>query len=153
MCANRYSKEVSFEDILEIHPYLIDESLVDGKLERQYPIELNDGRFNYIDLIYFKETEITVIELKRAEIKKVDVSQLSGYVNYIRNKFPGRIVKGIIVGQSIKKEILKDVEIRAFAYRELFRDIPVRIKICSNCRKAVDERKIKCYWCNSNVFL
>ncbi|MFX1238139.1 MAG: endonuclease NucS domain-containing protein [Promethearchaeota archaeon] len=149
---NRNSKEASFEDVLEIHPYLIDKTLLGGRLERQYPITLPDGRFNYIDLIYFKENEIVVVELKRERIVKKDISQLTGYIRYIRDKFPEMEVRGILVGQGINEEDLHALEMREFTYKELFKDIPVRIKICSNCRKAVDERKSNCNWCGDKEF-
>lgn len=152
MTINRSSKEREFELLLENHPYLIDNSLVDGRIEEQYSITLDNGDIRFIDLIYFKEKEITVIELKRDALQKKDISQLSEYVNHVKKLFPEQKIYGILVGQFASDEILRFLELRDFKYKQYFRDIPVRIKICSNCRKAVDMRKSKCNWCGSIIF-
>jgi len=150
---NRSSKEKSFEEILKNHPYLVDESLIGGKVKEQYHIVLKNGFNRYIDLIYFKEDDITIIELKRDIIRKKDISQLSEYVNHVKLLFPEKQIKGILVGQEIDKEILKIMDLRGFIYKQLFTDIPIHIKICLDCRKANNTMRSKCKWCGSEKFL
>ena len=139
--------------MLKDYPYLIDENLVGGKLRNQYKIELSDGKIDYIDLIYFKDNEITIIELKKGKIKKKDIVQLSEYVNHFVKNSNGMKIHGILIGQEIDIESAWLLKNKGFIYKQLFRDIPFKLKMCENCRKIMGIHEEKCKWCNSNKFI
>lgn len=127
--------------------------MIDGKLENQYKITLSNGSIGFIDIIYFKSHEISVIELKKDKIIKPDITQLSEYVNKIRKKFPEKQVNGYLVGKNIPEDFKRSLKLRDFKFKKLGKDIPLKLKLCVNCRKAVGINDKKCNWCNYNKFM
>ena len=127
--------------------------MFNGRVESQYKITLSRERIGFIDIIYFKPDEITVIELKREVIKKIDVSQLTEYVDRVKDTFPECNVYGIIAGQEINNENKHSLTIRGFKFKKYFRDIPLQLKLCLNCRKAVGINEDKCKWCDYEEFI
>lgn len=150
---NSYSLEKKFEDILKIYPYLLDESLVGGKLENQYKIVLSEGNIRYIDIIYFKEDEIVIIELKKDKVLKNHIQQLAEYVDHLKKRWPGHKIRGILTGQNLDYNLERSLRLRGFSFRKYFKDIPFKLKMCDNCRRAVRITQKKCKWCNSETFL
>lgn len=127
--------------------------MIDGKLENQYKITLSNGSIGFIDIIYFKSHEISVIELKKDKIIKPDITQLSEYVNKIRKKFPEKQVNGYLVGKDIPEEFKRSLELRGFSFKKLIKDIPIKLKLCINCRKAIRIHDKMCKWCNYDKFM
>ncbi len=150
---NRNLKEREIENILIRYPYLIDDRLIDGKVKNQYKIILSDGSKGYIDIIYFKSHEITVIELKKDEIIKSDITQLSEYVNQIRKEFPKQKVHGYLVGKEMPSEFERSLNLRDFKFKKLGKEIPIKLKLCTNCRKALRINDKMCKWCNNEEFM
>ena len=146
-----YGKEI--EDILVKYPYLIDESFIDGDLKRQYKVILSNNSVGYIDIIYFKQKEIIVVELKKDIIIKQDITQLSEYVNQIKNEFPNKEIRGFLVGKNIPGEFKRSLKLRGIKFKKLTKDIPLKLKLCDNCRKALRVHDELCKWCNHNTFI
>lgn len=149
----KQSSEKEFEDFLKDYPYLIDESINEGSIQTQYPIEIAPGSRRFVDIIHFNDDLITIIELKKGKILGVDVVQLTEYVNYFRKIQPDKKIKGILVGQEIMPSELKYLQMKQFHYRELFTDIPISLKICRKCRKLVDLNLESCKWCECSIFI
>lgn len=132
---------------------MLEESLVGGIVQNQYKITFSDGSIRYIDIIYFKENEITIIELKKDTVIKKHIQQLSEYVEHVKTLFPNKNIRGILAGQQIEANIDHSLNWRGFIFKKYFRDIPFNLKLCNNCRKAVRKSQIKCNWCNCQEFL
>lgn len=114
---------------------------------------MSNGTIGYIDIIYFKEHEIVVIEIKREAIIKKDLSQLSEYVHCIKKLYPGKIVRGILIGQYLDDNLKVFLDLMGLTFKSYFYDIPLRLKICDKCRKVVGINQNNCNWCNSEDFL
>ncbi len=149
---NRNSSEKEFEDFLKNYPYLIDENLINGKVDTQISIELFNGKTGIIDILFDNIEKIVVIELKKGKIQPVDITQLTDYVNYYKSNFPEKEIQGILIGQEINQRNLNMIEQKGFSYKELFTDIPIRIKLCLNCRKIIAHKENICKWCESKIF-
>ena len=51
------------------------------------------------------------------------------------------------------KDLTNSLELRGFEFRKLFNDIPLKLKMCVHCRKAVKINAKKCEWCNYDKFM
>lgn len=132
---------------------MLDESLVGGKVENQYKITLSNGNIRYIDIIYFKEDEIVIIELKKDKVLKRHIQQLAEYVDHLKKVYPDHKIRGILTGQNLDYNLEHSLKLRGFIFRNYFRDIPFELKLCNNCRKAVRRNQNKCNWCNNQTFI
>jgi len=114
---------------------------------------LSNGKIDYIDLIYFKNNEITIIELKKGKIKNKDIIQLSEYVNHFIENSQEMKIRGILIGQEIDTDSLRLLKNKGFIYKQLFKDILFELKMCENCRKIMSIYESKCKWCNNDKFI
>lgn len=149
----KYNLEKDYEQILKQFPYLIDDNFSHGKITSQYPITLDNGANRFIDIISIGEKEIHVAELKRGKIKTIDISQLSEYVQHFRKNFIDKSVSGYLIGDEINERDLGFLEQKGFEFKQYNKDIPLNIKICKYCRKAVKEELNDCPHCNKSDFL
>lgn len=132
---------------------MLDESLIDGRIENQFKIVLSDGKIRYIDLIYFKENEIVIIELKKDKVLKKHIQQLVEYVEQLKIMYPKHKIRGVLTGQYLEDNLEHSLNLRGFIFKKYFRDIPFELKLCNNCRKAVRKNQFICNWCNSQIFI
>lgn len=149
----RFSLEKEFENILKTYPYLIDKTLVDGRVESQYKIVLSNGTTRYIDIIFFKKDEIVIIELKKDKVIKKNIQQLNEYVAHLKEIYPNQKIRGILVGRSLESNLEYSLNLRGLIFKKYFKDIPLELKICTKCRKAVSRSLEKCVWCGNQTFL
>jgi RecB family endonuclease NucS len=133
----RMREERELEDILFAYPYLIDPSL--EKPRRQVVINKRlrlDLRF---ELAGGKQL---IVELKRGKVGTAEVEQLQTY----RREIGSRKTRGILVGAFLTEAAEKEIQsLRgAITFRQLGRDIPTRIIVCSDCRRARDASIERC---------
>ena len=124
-----------------------------GRLDNQYKIVLSSGAIRYIDIIYFKEDEIVIIELKKNKVLKNHIQQLAEYVDHLKKVYPDHKIRGILAGQNLEINLEHSMNLRGFKFRKYFEDIPFELKLCTDCRKAVRKIQDKCKWCNSESFI
>ena len=84
---------------------------------------------------------------------KKHIQQLGEYVEHLKKVYPDRKIRGILTGQDIDNNLEHSLNLRGFNFKKYFNDIPFKLKICNNCRKAVRKNRAKCNWCNSETFI
>src|SRR5919109_1711669 len=89
--------ERELEDILYQHPYLIKENFREAK--RQISFEDKTR----LDIAFFFEDVIYVIELKKDILSTSTVDQIIGYIENLQKKH-GKITRGIIIGKKPASE-------------------------------------------------
>ena len=94
-----------------------------------------------------------IIELKKDEVQRKHIQQLSEYVDHFKKVYPDHKIRGILTGQNLENNLEHSLKLRGFFFRSYFKDIPLELKLCNNCRKAVRSNQIKCKWCNSETFI
>jgi RecB family endonuclease NucS len=99
---------------------LIDKALIGGSVQNQFKIYLSNGTVGYIDIIYFKENEVVVIELKKETIIKKDLSQLSEYVHCIKKLYPGKSIRGILIGQYLDDNLKVFLDLMGLFLKVIF---------------------------------
>ena len=67
-------KEIDLEELLVFHPYLIDRSL-----KGLIPVRQETKGARRLDMAFATKEGLSVVELKKGELKPVDVSQLLDY--------------------------------------------------------------------------
>lgn len=116
-------------------------------------ITLSDRNIRYIDIIYFKEDEITVVELKKNTIMKKHIQQITEYIEHIKSVYPNQNIRGILAGQKLETNLEHSLNLRGLIFKKYFVEIPFKLKLCNNCRKAVRSIQHKCSWCNCQKFI
>ena len=91
--------------------------------------------------------------MKKGIVIKKDIQQLSEYVEHIKELFQNTNVWGILAGQQIENKLEYSLNLRGFVFKKYFKDIPLHLKLCDHCRKAVRNNQNKCKWCGSQEFL
>ncbi|MHA1792176.1 MAG: endonuclease NucS domain-containing protein [Promethearchaeota archaeon] len=146
-------KEKDIEDFLFKYPYLISPEFSDGVMKRQYLLKLKNDEKRFIDLSFWKEREIIVIELKKTRINPSHVTQLSFYTHELKNQCKNKKIKGILIGTGIDKDTLSLIKNLNFRYYEFGKDIPKIIKFCDDCRRACSYLEKQCPWCGCSTFI
>lgn len=84
---------------------------------------------------------------------KKHIQQLAEYVEHLKKVYPDHKIRGILTGQNLDNNLEHSLMLRDFIFKSYFKDVPFKLKICNNCRKAVRITQIKCKWCNSETFI
>jgi RecB family endonuclease NucS len=140
-------KEREIADILYNFPHLIDPQFLNEFPKREYLFP-NTSR---ADLVFFGSSEIIVVELKKDVLKQSAVLQLWEYLASMKQKFPNKKIRGILIGESLDSEATRLLQTSTFPIevKLLGRDIPTAIKICQNCRRANEIREKTCKFCGA----
>lgn len=132
--------EKDFEDILEIHPYLLDPSFKKYKTLRQKKI--HKGRVDLF-LISDDNLNIVIIEIKKDKLTVSSLSQIKRYYYYFRRKHKGTnvIISAYLVGTSSNLDISR---LKWLKIKLIDKDIPRKIKLCPKCNTAFDYKVFTC---------
>ena len=84
---------------------------------------------------------------------KKHIQQLAEYVDHLTKEYPNHKTRGILAGQNLDNNLEHSLKLRGFIFRSYFKDIPLKLKLCINCRKAVRKNQLKCNWCKSETFI
>ncbi|MFX0067198.1 MAG: endonuclease NucS domain-containing protein [Candidatus Hermodarchaeota archaeon] len=143
-------KEQDIQKIYFRHPYLIDQKFENCRTEECY--STSSG---FADLVLFLNDQITVVELKIEPLKKIHALQVAQYVRELEQEFPDQKVSAILIGRSPKEDLTRLIETFPFSLKIklLVKDIPIKIKICANCRLASDVNRINCWKCGKSEWL
>ncbi|MHA1381484.1 MAG: endonuclease NucS domain-containing protein [Candidatus Helarchaeota archaeon] len=142
--------ENDIQFLYQTHPYLIDPRFSRENIQYQYPLPSG-----FADIVAFLETTIIVVELKINKIIPQDILQLNGYMEDLQKKFPKKEISGMIIGKkpTRSKEFLVNSLNFHVDFKILGVDIPIKIKICKNCRKANHNKNVKCVFCSTSDWL
>ncbi|MHA1694485.1 MAG: endonuclease NucS domain-containing protein [Promethearchaeota archaeon] len=143
--------ESEIQILYQNHPYLIEEQFFQQKVIPQYPLPSG-----FADLVVFLDDEIVVIELKVVPLDETHILQLNGYMEDINKKFKDiKKIRGILVGYPPAHELENAIIALKFEIKVMIleRDLPIEIKICSQCRRLVDYKLDSCPYCLSFEFL
>ncbi|MFX1295489.1 MAG: hypothetical protein ACFFD2_11655 [Promethearchaeota archaeon] len=142
--------ERDIQFIYETHPYLIDPRFLNAKVTPQY--SLPSG---YADIVLFLNDEIIVIELKINPLIPQYVLQLNEYMKDLSKEFSSRSISGVLIGKSPKMDIDTLISNLNFPVeiKILKEDIPIKIKICKNCRLANPNKNEQCHFCSCTEWI
>lgn len=132
--------ERDLEDILEIHPYLLDPNFKKYEVLRQKKIY--KGRLDLF-LISKDKLNITIIEIKRDKLNVASVNQIKRYYYYYNRKYKGTLVKisAYLIGLSSSIDVSR---LKWLKIRLIDKDIPRKVKLCPKCNTAIDYREFTC---------
>lgn len=142
-------KEVQI--LYQTHPYLIEKQFLNQKVIPQYPLPSG-----FADIMVFLRDEVVVIELKVEPLENTHLLQLNEYLEDSKEDFKSYSkFRGILIGKSPKEDLNETLKVLSFYVQILIlsKDIPLKIKICGNCRLANDWNNLKCKYCFSDSFL
>lgn len=130
--------EARIEDLLFAYPHLISPELRRPLRQRWLSAS------SRTDLIFEERDRIVVVEIKRSAITVGAIRQLDRYKNELSLK--GKKFLGIAVGKSLHSAAatLLSGKGSPHLYRQLGRDIPLKIVVCHLCRQARSAALIKC---------
>ncbi|MBE7158018.1 MAG: DUF91 domain-containing protein [Rhodospirillales bacterium] len=131
-------REQAIEDLLFAYPYLLEP--VFERLQRQ--VWLNPA--SRLDLLFESAQELVVIEIKRGPCGTAEVRQLERYLHSLAQR--GKPVRGILVGASITAVATRHCEesLFAIAFRQTGVDVPTRVVVCRECRRARCASQTRC---------
>ncbi len=142
--------ERELEDILYQHPYLIKEDFIKGR--RQIQFEDNTR----LDIAFFFEDVIYVIELKKDILSISTVDQIIGYIENLQ-KENGKAAKGIIIGKKpTDKEGLNNyINHKGYAIEIEYFDVYISTiyKLCKECRRVNYLNQKKCKYCGCDEWI
>ncbi|MHA1338794.1 MAG: hypothetical protein ACTSRZ_02045 [Promethearchaeota archaeon] len=151
---NNKVSESEIQILYQNYPYLIEEQFFQQKVVPQY--RLPSG---IADLVVIMKNEIVVVELKVVPLENVHLLQLLGYLNDISIKFKDKEeikkIRGILIGYMPKCDLEESIKVLNYEIKIMIldRDVPIKIKICAKCRRAIDFNLQKCSHCgNSSGF-
>ncbi len=132
--------ESELEDILEIHPYLLDPSFKKYEVLRQKKIY--KGRIDLF-LISKDKLNVTIIEIKRDKLTLASVNQIKRYYYYYNRKYKGTQVEvsAYLIGLSSSLDISR---LKWLKVKLIDKDIPRKVKLCPKCSTAFDYRVFTC---------
>ena len=125
----RIGQEREIEELLFAYPYLVDPTLENPRRQ----VVLNNRL--RLDLLFdLTDGKKVVVELKRGKIGAAEVNQLQNY----RKELGLRKTRGILVGSILTPEGEKRIQNlgSAISFRQIGRDVPIRIRVCLRCRRA-----------------
>lgn len=155
--------EIILQNLLCRHPELIDDSLYgisEGMCLPDYPTLkredlMPNGR--RADMVFVEKSRITVVELKKVDLKVLQSSQpgedvldqILDYLRGVREKYPGRVhYRGFVVGTRISNRASLAEKIAQSGEQIVplvfGRDIPADIRICSRCSRALPYDALNC---------
>ena len=142
-------KEIQY--LYQTHPYLIEKKFLNQKVIPQY--QLPSG---YADIVVLLEDEAVVIELKVDSLEISHLLQLVGYLEDLKvilNK--DKKVRGILIGKKPKCDLNASIKCLSFKIKVMIlnKNLPIKIKICENCRLANDFNNTTCVYCSGNHFI
>jgi len=142
--------EKEIQILYQTYPYLIEKKFLNQKTIPQYTFPSG-----FADIVVFLENEVVVIELKIDHLENSHLLQLSGYLEDAKREFKNLKLRGILIGKAPKIDLFKSLRFLPFNIKMMIlkRDIPIKIKICDNCRLANDKNDSKCSFCYNSVFL
>ena len=133
----RMREERELEELLFAYPYLIDPGLekprrqvvLSKRLRLDLQFELAGGK-------------LLIVELKRGKVGTAEVKQLQDY----RRALGTRKTRGVLVGSFLTEAAEKQIQLSGgtITFRQLGRDIPTRIVVCLECRRARDASIERC---------
>ncbi len=137
--------ERDIQKLYQTYPYLLDPKFLEAHVTPQYPLPSG-----YADLAIFQPEEITIVELKIDPLGPQYILQLNGYLSDMAEKFPAAGISGILIGQAPKTNMAQLLANLGYPIKIkiLEEEVPVKIKICRNCRRANDYRKGWCDYCS-----
>ncbi|TDU62507.1 uncharacterized protein DUF91 [Prosthecobacter fusiformis] len=137
-------QERAIEDLLVDYPYLIASHLTRPK--RQY--YLNDT--DRIDLFFKAGDEVWIAEIKAQTCTVACVRQLMRYVQHLLPAHP--VVRGLLIGPGINSAASKLLQAGPYDLRflKLDEDVPRKIVVCRDCRKAYAARLDVCPDCRTS---
>lgn len=91
--------------------------------------------------------------MKKKEVRKKDIQQLSEYREEIKRLFPNRKISSFLAGQELENGAKNSLIFRNIKFKKYFHDIPFNLKLCEDCRRAVRKKDIRCNWCSSQKFI
>jgi len=142
--------EKEIQMLYQTYPYLIEKKFLNQKTIPQYTFPSG-----FADIVVFLEEQIVIIELKVDPLENSHLLQLSGYLEDAKREYKNMELRGILIGKEPKIDLFKSLRILPFKIKMLIlkRDVPIKIKICDNCRLANDTNDLKCIFCSNNIFL
>ena len=139
--------EKDIEDILETHPYLIESNLSKETHSVFRQKVINSGKRIDLLLIENISKKIYIIELKIGKLKKEDLEQIKSYYNEIRLNYNEKVF-GYLIGKEDEEELLNTESYKWLSIKYLNKEIPTKIWLCDNCRKATDINLSVCKYCH-----
>lgn len=144
-------KEKEIADILYNFPHLIDPQFLDEVPKREFLFP----NTNRADLVFFGRSEIVIVELKKDTLTQSAVLQLWEYLSDMKQKFPDKKLRGILIGTSLDSVAARLLKTSTFPIevKLLEHDIPIAIKICQTCRRANEILEEKCIYCGTSKWI
>ena len=150
-----YVREYEIHKIIKLYPYLLDPELENAELKHE---RIYDN-FKRADFVFYlkKKNKIIVVEVKRDVIDYKALSQLLHYMEQeerLNHRCEMTII-GYLVGKYINKNVknrIKNLDKKIYV-KFINIDLPVKVKICSRCRKANDILATRCKWCGYIRFI
>lgn len=139
--------ERAIEDLLVDYPYLIASHLPPPK--RQF--HLKD--IGIVDLYFEVGEAVWIAEIKANTCTVSCVRQVIRYVQYLRTKHSE--VHGLLIGPAINAQAAKLLNQSTLDLRflKLEEDVPTKIVVCMDCRKAYAARHHGCPICGTRQVL
>lgn len=130
--------EQAIEDLLFAYPYLLEPAF--ERLQRQ--VWLNPA--SRLDLLFESAQELVVIEIKHGKCGVQEARQLERYLHSLADR--SKPLRGILVGASITAAATHHCQHSPFAlvFRQTGVDVPTRVVICRECRRARPATQARC---------
>ncbi|MHA1609425.1 MAG: endonuclease NucS domain-containing protein [Candidatus Njordarchaeales archaeon] len=144
MRARRILAEEDLHKLFFEHPYLLINTTGEEilEIEHEYLISPN----SIVDLYIKTNVTTYLVEIKDEKITKRDVMQALKY----KLEFDRGYSKVIIVGYGISQEAYELAQKRGIQIMIIGREIPSKLKVCDNCRKAYNANEPICPYCNNS---
>jgi hypothetical protein len=143
---NASLSEKEIQVLYQNHPYLIEKRFFGQKVIAQY--HLPSG---FADIVVFLDKEIVVVELKVVPLALTHLLQLNEYMeDFSKKTEKNGSINGILVGYPPKSDLTFSISHLSYPVNVLIleQDVPTDVKICGECRKAVNRTSPKCTWCS-----
>lgn len=133
--------ERELEDLLYTYPYLLEP--VFDRFRRQRVLRA-DSR---LDLLFEGNGESVIIEIKRGTCGVAEVRQIERYLAIKQGE--GATVRGILVGAKLTApaEKARVASRYPICFKQKEKDVPTRVVICRDCRRARSVYQARCSWC------
>ena len=130
--------ERQLEDLLFTYPYLLDPGFT--RLKRQRFLNASSR----LDLLAETEEGAVVIELKHGRCGVAEVRQLERYLGLQESR--SACVRGILVGSALTMAATKLCESSRFPiiFKRTGVDVPTRVVVCRECRRARSAHQERC---------
>jgi hypothetical protein len=143
--------EYDIHALIRNYPYLLGDEFANLKMKHE---KIYEDRTR-ADFIFTSDTLSIVVEVKKGPI---DIEMLNQALHYLRNEqieSSGKTLKCVLVGSRVHQEVENKVSRIGFSFeiKLLNIDVPTKIKICDNCRRANPLTAVTCRYCKSRKFI